>query len=504
MTNETKPEEPGTESGASVATGEAASEALAKLNQTVEIQDIGPCKKHIKITIDRDDIDERLDQQFSELVVDAPVAGFRPGKAPRKIIERRFRKDVTDQVKGQLLMQSLEQLAEEHDIAPLSAPDIDPTKLEIPDKGAFVYEFDVEVRPHFDLPNYRGLKLRRPVQTFTDADIAVEERRLLAPYGQVIPKPEPAQAELDDRLTVDVKIRAGAQVVTELKEMVVRVDERLAFKDAVVERFAEKVIGAKVGEARTVDVMLSDRVANAAMRGQKLQGTFEIKDIKTVRLPELTHELCHHFGVHSPDQLRELIRVILERRLEYAQRQAARQQVLEQLAVSSDWELPQDLLVRQARRAFNSRIMEMRSSGISDEEIKARQRLLEQDVLQTTAAALKEHFVLQKIAELEKIDINEEDIDDEIDRIASQNEESPRRVRARLEKEELMDALATEIIERKALDLVLQSAEYEDVPVGRSAETAVATVEEQAVPGEMQDPTAAPAAEEAQPPTAPS
>src|SRR5439155_169477 len=175
----------------------------------------------------------------------------------RKIIERRFHKDVSEQVKAELMLASLEQLADDYDIAPLSPPDIDPGSIEIPKTGPMVYEFEVEVRPQFDLPNYRGLKLRRPV-----------------------------------------------------------------------------------------------------------------------RLPEVTHELLHEFGVHSEEQLRERIRVLLQRRLEYHQRQSARQQVLQHITAASSWELPNDLLARQARAALGRRIMEMRASGMSDDEIKARQRLL--------------------------------------------------------------------------------------------------------------------------------
>src|SRR5262249_42173325 len=95
----------------------------AKLHQRAEMNDAGPCKKHIKVTVDRADIDKRLEEKFSELVGDSTVPGFRPGKAPRKIIVRRFHKDVSDQVKAQVLLESLEQLAEENDVAPLSAPD---------------------------------------------------------------------------------------------------------------------------------------------------------------------------------------------------------------------------------------------------------------------------------------------------------------------------------------------------------------------------------------------
>ncbi len=519
MTDEARPAEPATDTGTPIsepvaettdtATATAApEEGPGKLNQAVEIKDIGPCKKHITVSIAREDIDARLSDEFSKLMVDTPVSGFRPGKAPRRIVERRFRKEVTDQVKGQLLMESLEQLATDHDIAALSAPELDPSKIEIPEQGPFIYEFNVEVRPQFDLPNYKGLKLRRPVQTFTDADIAREEHKLLAPYGQIVPKEAPGGStptvEVGDYVIVDVQMRSGDQLVNTMTESLLRVDEQLAFKDAVAERFAEQVRGAKAGDNRQVEITLSDAVANPAMKGQKLQANFHIKDIKTIRLPELTHELCHEFGVHSAEQLRELIRVMLERRLEYAQRQAARQQVLQQIAAASEWELPRDLLIRQARRALASRVMEMRTAGISEEEITSRTRLLERDILQTTALALKEQFVLQKIAEVEKLDINDDDINDEIERIAAQNDESPRRVRARLEKDDMMEALATEIIERKALDLVLQSAEYEDVPLGKQAgdASAVTNVEEQAVPGTMQDPTAPPPEAEAQPPTA--
>src|SRR5262249_42505466 len=152
--------------------------------------------------------------------------------------------------------------------------------------------------------------------------------------------------------------------------------------------------------------------------------------------------------------------------------------VLQQLAAGGDWELPQDLLLRQARKALHRRVLEMQNAGMSEEEIRGRVRLLQQDVVRSSALALKEHFVLQKIAEVEKIDITEEDIDEEIERLATQSNESPRRVRARLEKEDLMDVLATEIIERAALDLVLDNAEYEDVPMGKMEEP-VATVEEQ-------------------------
>src|SRR5207244_6686524 len=185
------------------------------------------------------------------------------------------------------------------------------------------------------------------------------------------------------------------------------------------------------------------------LRGQTAKGIVEIKDLKKLRLPELTHEFLHTFDVHSVDQFREQIRVLLDKRLEYEQRQSAREQVLAQIAAASSWELPQDLLMRQARKHLARKVMEMQEAGMSEDEIRGRQRLLQQDVLRSTELALKEHFVLQKIAEVEKIEVDEEEVNDEIERLADLEGESPRRVRARLEKEELLETLAAQIIERK-------------------------------------------------------
>jgi len=149
MTDESINEaEAGAEGAATVVDQPGAEETKPKLQQTVDLQDSGPCKKHIKVTIERAEIDKLLKEKFKELVVDSNVAGFRPGKAPRQIVEKRFHKEVSDQVKAEILMQSLGQLAEDFDIAPLSTPNLDPFKIDLPKEGPMVYEFEVEVRPN--------------------------------------------------------------------------------------------------------------------------------------------------------------------------------------------------------------------------------------------------------------------------------------------------------------------------------------------------------------------
>ena len=463
-------------------------EEKKKIHQTVDIKDVGPCKKHIKVTVHRADIDASFEKKFKELVGDSWIPGFRPGKAPKPIVQRKFRKDVHDQVKGEILLSSLEQLAEDFDVAPLSAPNLNTNALEIPEKDDFVYEFEVEVRPHFDLPEYKGLKLKKPVREFTDADVDEEQKRLLSEGGQLIPKDGPA--DKGDFIIVDMVTTFGNEKIGEVKEITLRVDDTMSFKDGIAAKFGEQVTGVKAGEKRTVDISMTDAVAVGRLKGQTVQAELEVKDVKSLRLPEIDEVFLEKYHSKTVDQFRERLRVTLDRRLEYSQRQSAREQVLNLITASATWELPQDLLMRQARKNLARREMEMRESGISEDEIKARQRLLERDVLSSTASALKEHFVLQKVAELEKIQIEQYEIDEEIERIADQYGETPRRVRAQFERDDLLETLAAQLIERKSLNLILESAQYEEVPIGK--EGGMATVETQAVPGEMKDPTAAP------------
>ncbi len=475
------------------ATDSAQEETQTKLNQTVHQEDIGPCKKRIKVAVSRGDIDRLLSDKYKELVSDSYVPGFRPGKAPRQVVVRKFQKEVHDQVKGQLLLASLEQLADDFDVAPLSPPNLNPEKIFIPEKGDFVYEFEVEVRPQFDLPEYKGVRLKRPVRTFSDKDVDEEQNRILSRFGQLVPI-EGGSANLGDYVVCDMVCRMDGKEIGTNKEITLRVDDTVTFKDGVARDFGKKMAGAKAGDQRSFDIVLTGAVGNPNWAGQAVEARVEVKDIKSLRLPELDEAFLEQFDVKTPEQFREKILVVLQRRLEYAQRQSARQQILERIAESANWDLPNDMLMRQARRAFQRRVLEMRESGMLDEEIKNRQRLLEQDVLNSTRLALKEHFVLQKIAEVEKIEIDEDDIDLEVERIADQMGESPRKVRAQMEREDLLETLAAQLIERKALDLILDSAEYEDVEQGK--EDSVSSVEAQAVAGELKDPTAAPPAEE--------
>lgn len=439
-----------------------------RLQQTVEITDVGPCKKHVKVIVDRAQIDQRMDEKISKLMLEErpAVRGFRPGKAPRKLVERMYRDQVAEEVKNEVLMASLEQLAEEQKLAPLSPPNLDPYALTLPSEGPFIYEFDVEVRPEFELPEYKGLKIRRPVHTFTPAEIEKEAKAFLERYGQIVPKEGPAGSEpvveLGDHISATVEVFApDGKELAHLEAQVFKVQERLLLRPfGVVEDFGKLIGGRRAGDVIEAEIKPTDRFP-LAKPGTRLR--LKIQEVKTVRLPEPTPEfLASTIGVHSYQELLDIIQNLLQERLEQYQQQEARRQVLEQLLQSVRFDIPEDLLERQTRRLLQRRILELHQEGKSEQEIRAQLRQLRREAALTAHHELRSYFLLQKIAEVEKIEISDEDIDQEIQRLARTQGISYRKMKARVEKEDLTEAIANILLERKALEAVLRHAQFED------------------------------------------
>ena len=438
-------------------------DAKQPLEIEVSIDQRSTCERHVTVAVSRDDIDRYFDKEFTELVGSAEVPGFRPGHVPRRLIETRFRKDVADRVKSSLLIDSMEQINDEHELSPISEPDFDFDAVEIPDAGPMTFEFDLEVRPEFDVPPWKGLRIERPVCEFAEADVDRALERALANHGQLVPFDGPA--EPGDYLTTNLAFRHEGAVLSRAEEEVIRIRPVLSFRDGRIAGFDKVMAGVRAGETRECEAELTQDAPNVPLRGATVTATFEVLEVKKLELPELTPDFLQSIGdVESEADLRDAIRDNLQRQLEYTQHRRAREQVTAALTASADWELPPGLLERQSRRELERAVMELRRSGFSDQEIQAYENDLRQNSREATARALKEHFILERIAEDEDIVDEPDDYEMEIRLLAAQSDETPRRVRARLEKGGGMDVLRNQIIERKVIERILSHAKFKDVP----------------------------------------
>lgn len=469
-TGETEIESP--EAATAAASDEASSAAppKVKLDLEVEITDAGPCKKHLKVAVSRADIARHFDQSFGEMRKEAAVPGFRPGRAPRQLVERRFKKQVSGQVKQNLLMATLEQLDEEHKLKAIATPQLDVDAIDLPDDGPMRFEMDVEVQPDIKLPAYKALSVRRPMKQIGEADIDRQLITFRERSAQLVPKLE-GGAEVGDFVTADLIFHRDGRTHNEAKEVQFRLQPELRFQDGRVPDLAGALTGAKPGDVREASAEVGSASADPELRNQQIGVTIKVLDLKQLRLPEVDAAFIATTGFDTLDDLRTALRGMLERRFEFQQRQEIRKGVLDDLLAQTPFDLPADLVTRQERSTLRNRIAELRQGGLGDAEIRAREAELRSNAHESTTRSLKEFFLLSQIADAEGIKVEDEDFNQEVEAIAARNDENPRRVRARIEKDGLEDALATQILERKALDRILEYVKFEEVPL----------VEEQAV-----------------------
>lgn len=450
----------------------ATAPAKPKLALDVQITDVGPCKKHVRVAIPRADVETQFSNSLGEMTKEAFVPGFRPGHAPKGLVEKRFRKEVANQVKSALLMASLEQLDEDHKLNAISQPDLDIAAIELPDDGPMTFEMDVEVQPDFPLPAYKGLTVKRPVKTIGEADVDAQVKAFIERYAQLVPKLG-GGAELGDFVTADLRFHKDGQDLNEVKEVKFRLQPELRFQDGKVPDLAGALVGVTPGESREAEAEIGSSSTDARLRGQAVRVTFAVNDLKAYRLPEVDDAFLKGIGFDSLEDLRLGLRGVLERRLEAQKRDAVRRDIVTQLLASTPFDLPADLVARQEKASLRRQVHDLQQSGLKETEIRAREAELRANAHESTLQSLKEFFLLSKIAEVEGIKVDDDDLEAEVQTLALRGDESPRRIRARIEKEGLGDAIATQILERKALDRIGEFVKFEDVALAedRSVET---------------------------------
>jgi trigger factor len=454
---------------------EEEAESTPKMNLTVSLENSGPCRKHVRVTIPREDIDGVLQASVDELMESADVPGFRSGHVPEALIRKRFKTELAEQVKQKVLMQSLEQISEEQKLDPINEPNLDLDSIEVPEEGDFEYEFDIEVRPEFELPEYKGLEIQRPTREIGDEDVEAYTQEFLEQYGQLEPVDAPARA--GDFVIAHLTVTHDGKPLKEFDEITLRVRPILRFQEAEYAKFDELMVGAAADDVREADIQVSLEAENIAMRGETVHTRFEVLDVKRLRLPALDDEFLDRIGVESAEDFKEQVRNMLERQTTYQQRQSTRRQVLDKITESADWELPEELVQKQVENALRREVLEMQQAGFTTREIRARENELRQRSLSMTRQNLKEHFVLDRIATQENIEVSPSEIDVEIALMAMQSGENPRRVRARMQKSGVLENLHAQIRERKAVDVILDHATFIDTPMEAATEPNVEAVD---------------------------
>ena len=433
-------------------------EESPELKDIVTIEEAGPCKKKVTIEIVQEKIKKAIDKQYAELGKEALVPGFRKGRAPRRLLEKRFGKETTEQIKLTLLSDASKAAIEDNKLQTIGEPDIDFEKIELPAEGSLTFDFEVEVRPEFDLPELEGIPVTKTKLEVTDEQIDREIEQMQRWSGVWTPR-ENGSVELEDQIIADAVLKIeGIEEDEKLGNIEIYVRQN-GFVGAIpVEKLDELLVGAKAGQTKETSVEVPKTFFREEYRGKKVDIQISIKDVKWLKPAELDENLLKRYGVEDKDDLREKIHDTLHDRLEALGRTEMTEQIFEYLLDKTDLDLPVNIVAEQTSSVLQRQYTNLLMRGLSREQVGEQMEQLQAGSEQQAEQQLKTFFIMDKIADKLEIDVSKEEINGHIAQLAMQRQQRPEKMREDMERNGSLAQLTLEVRQDKCIAKLLETA----------------------------------------------
>ena len=423
----------------------------------VSIEDSGTLKKKVKLEVPQDEIDQRLNENFKELSHSAMVPGFRVGRAPRRLVERRFTKEVREQVRLQLIGMAVEQSIDQSKLETLGEPDFDLDAIQLPESGPLAFEYEVEVRPQFELPNLEGIEITEKDVQVTDKDVDDQLENYRWQLASLKEVAADGVTEKNDHLEADSTFQVGEE------PPMVKHDSPFDLRPQMIEgvnfeELGDQLAGLKIDESKSVEVKVADTHTNEAWRGQTAKLTITVKKIFRWEPPVIDEDFAKKFGYVSFTVLRDSVKIVLEARKGQQIRKDMEEQVRQYLLTNTPVEVPEGVAERQTNRVLYRKVLELRQMGIPPVLIEQKIDDIKTKARSQAIDDMKLFFVLDKIARQMEIEVPDEEVNGAIAAMATQSGRRPERMREEMIREGMYENVIEMIRERKVLEKLLEKA----------------------------------------------
>ncbi|MBA4028200.1 MAG: trigger factor [Planctomyces sp.] len=435
--------------------------AAARMNK-VTVTDVGPSRKKLAIEVPAEAVDESLALSLDTLVAEAEIPGFRRGRAPRRLIEKKFGAAVLTQAKEQLVSAAFSRAVEEHKLRVIGNPVGDETlkSLALESGKPLRFEIEVEVPPQFELPSLEGIAVKKPLAEVRDEVIDRELNKLLIQEGRLEDR---EFAEAGDYLTGHARLLGGdGTAYFEQDGIVVQVPPTDKGGQGMIVGLVVDDLGAQLGAPRpgqklTVRARGPENHEIEALRGKDL--VVEYTPARADRIvPTTPEELVTRFGMPDEGALRGAVRQRLYERALIEQAVVMRRQVARWLLQSVSMELPERVTASQSARNLERRRLEMLYRGLESAAIEQSLASLRSASNSAAANELKLFFVLDRAAEQLGVRVSEGEVNGRIAQIAAQRGERPEKIRQQLIASNQVSGIVLQIREHKTLDAILAKA----------------------------------------------
>ena len=436
--------------------------ALFPNPMNVVVENLPHCLATLKVEIESERVSEAWKAVTDDFGKYAKIPGYRPGKVPRGIIEKKFKKEIRAEVEKKLLGDSTREAIQKHQLRVLGVQNVE--DILIGDDKKMSFTATVVTQPQFELPNYKGLPVALKSAEVTDAEIAESIENLREQAADFIDAPERGAA-MDDYIVVDYSGTIDGKPVHEVfpkagKPLTANEDFWIRMTDeAFFPGYCAQLTGAKVGEVREFDIVVPQDFPVEGMPGVTLHYAVTMKGIKERVLPALDDAFASTvIEGKTLAELQATAKDELSRQKSASVEADKRAQLMKQLLAGVECELPQNLVRNETQRILNDIVKDNQARGVADEVLKENQQQIVGAASQNARERLKGTFVLLRVAEKEGIKATKEELLGRVASLAEKYEMTFEKMLKELEKRGGIDQINEEIVTGKVLDFLVANA----------------------------------------------
>jgi len=433
----------------------------------VEVEKHPGLVSKLQIELPPEDVAKEWDAIANSFARVAKIPGYRPGKAPRAVIDKRFRKEIQEELTKKLVSKSYHEAVEREQLRVASLTNIE--DVQFGENKSMRFRATVVTAPEFELPDYKQIPVQVPDTKVSDVDVDEALDRLRDQSADFVDVPARG-LEMGDFAVLDFD---GSVESKPISEIAPQASKNLyggkkfwlhLAADNFLPKFCEQLIGQKPGETRLVIVHFPEDFMVKELAGKKADYAVTLRDIKEKVLPALDDAFATKLvpGKTLAD-LRQMIEHDIEHAKEHDAERAKESQIVKFLHEQTQFELPPALLQNETRRALAELVQQNRERGVTDEMLKEKEKELIDGAASLAGHRLKTNFILHRIAEREKIQVVKEDIDFRLKQEAARYDISPEKMRKELQQKDALDDVAEQILLGKTLDFLKANVSVETV-----------------------------------------
>ena len=425
----------------------------------VQVENLPNCITTLRVEVPSDKVNQAWESIAGDYARHARLPGYRVGKAPRSIVEKKFQKEIREELQKKLLGESCREAISEQKLRVISVSEVE--DVEIAADKTMRFTATLITAPTFELPEYKAITVELKPTEVTDAEVeeSIENiRNQSADFTDLTDR----EVRLEDFAVIDYSAAVDGKPLLEAfpnapKQLAGNKDFWIRLTaEAFFPGFSEQLVGTKIGETRTFELEAPAEFPIKDLAGQKLAFTVTLNLIKEKILPELNDEFAAKIiPGKTLVELREIAKTELQRQKEVASEREKRDQVMKHLLTKVECELPQEMVRHETKRLLSEIVRENQTRGVPDDILKEHEKEILGTASQGARDRLKGTFILIRIAEEEKITVTRAEFKQRMEDMAAQYRMTPEKVEKELEKNGALDQIAEEILSAKVLDFLV-------------------------------------------------